>query len=81
MDLAGKISQSRLTFHFFHKPLEVARRQLQITVELAKVFELVEVDRVEAGVESVDHTRSDAAFATVFTADHANEIVFRFRAR
>src|SRR5690606_4629087 len=56
-ELPGEVAEVRVGLHAFHEPLEVARRQLEISVELADVIEVVELDMREPCVERLDHAR------------------------
>ena len=58
-----------LGLHPLHEPLEVARRQVEVQVELAEVVESAEVHGLETGVERLHHARPHAPPAAVVAAD------------
>ena len=52
--LPGGRPQARLDLHSRHEQLEVARREVEVGIELAHIVELVELDRLEPAVEGFD---------------------------
>src|SRR5690606_9284423 len=63
--LAAEVTEVSVRLHPLHRPLEVARAELEVAVELADVIALVEVHAREAIVERLDHAGADRARPSV----------------
>src|SRR5262245_44446034 len=63
--LAGGRADARIALHPLHQQLEVADWQLQVHVELAYVLEVLEVHRVQAGIERLNDARSHLPTAAI----------------
>jgi len=75
--LAAAAPEARLGLHARKEQLEVARRKLQVEVELAHVIELRRVDGLVSGVERLDDARAHASPPAVVAPDDADEVETR----
>src|SRR4029077_8049367 len=71
--LAATGADARLGLHAAHKLLEIARRQFQVEIELADVFELLGIDRGKSLVERLDHAAAQLAIAAIGSRNDVNE--------
>ena len=74
VQLSTARSQARLPLHAPHEQLEVARGDLEVEVELAKVIERRRVDGVVPGIEGLDDPRADTSPPAIVAAQDADEV-------
>src|SRR5437667_11527474 len=65
---AGAGADAGILFHSLNEGLEIARRDVEVEIELADVIEVTWIDGFVAGVEGVDDAGADGAAAMVFAA-------------
>ena len=63
--LAGSGTDPRIAFHPLNQQLEITGRQVQIHVKFTDVFEVLQLHRLQAGVEGRDHARPHLPAAAI----------------
>src|SRR5262249_49637425 len=79
-------AETRIRLHALHQDFEVAGRQIEIQIELAKIVKLRQGDCLQARIESFDHCRPNASSAAVRKANdaeiwHSVSIALEYRSR
>ena len=75
--LARAGADAGIGLHALDKALEVARGQVEIEIELAQIGEVGQPHGIEAGIECLDHARSDGPVTAIWFRHDADPVVTR----
>jgi hypothetical protein len=74
--LAATGPQARVLLHPLYQRLEVARRQLEIEIELAEIRERMEINPFQPGIKSINNTRANPTLPAIISMNDMDKLVF-----